>query len=130
MGMNNLVATEHQEQVALMQWWGYYSQAHSIPETLLFAIPNGSFRQKVTGAILKAEGVRAGVSDLFLAYPSGQYHGAFIELKRDRKASRVTVMQKRFLKFARDFGYYAVVAYGFEDAKHVIESYVGGKFDA
>lgn len=36
---------------------------------LLFAIPDGGRRDAVTGAHLKAEGVRAGVPDMFLAVP-------------------------------------------------------------
>lgn len=48
---------------------------------VLFAVPNGGNRYRVTGAILKAEGVVAGVSDLLLLHPSGKYHGLCIEMK-------------------------------------------------
>lgn len=47
----------------------------------LFAIPNGGARDEVTGGKLKAEGVLAGVWDLFLAIPVGEYGGCWIETK-------------------------------------------------
>jgi hypothetical protein len=47
----------------------------------LFAIPNGGRRDAVTGARLKAEGVVAGVADLFLAVPRGGCGGLFVEMK-------------------------------------------------
>ena len=53
----------------------------------LFAIPNGGARDVITGAILKREGVTAGVADLFLAVPRYKIGGEefcgglFIEMK-------------------------------------------------
>ena len=45
---------------------------------LLFAVPNGSRRDVVTGAILKREGVVAGVADLI---PMKCYASLCIEIK-------------------------------------------------
>lgn len=47
----------------------------------LFAVPNGGARNAITGAKLKAEGVMAGVWDMFLACPRGKFAGCFIETK-------------------------------------------------
>ena len=47
---------------------------------LLFAIPDGGRRDAVTGAHLKAEGVRAGGPDMFLAVPRQNAPGLFPEL--------------------------------------------------
>lgn len=52
---------------------------------VLFAIPNGGLRSAREAMRLRAEGVVAGVPDLFLAYASGPYHGLFIEMKRGKK---------------------------------------------
>ena len=44
--------TEHQEQVQLVRW---FRASH--PSVLIFAIPNGGYRSRVTASRLKAEGV-------------------------------------------------------------------------
>jgi hypothetical protein len=51
---------------------------------MLFAIPNGGARHKAIAGKLRAEGVRAGVPDICLPVPRGEYHGLFIELKRPK----------------------------------------------
>ena len=53
--------TEHEEQAALIEWWGLYARWKSLPPSLLMAIPNGGYRSAITGARLKAEGVRVGI---------------------------------------------------------------------
>jgi hypothetical protein len=44
-----------------------------------FAVPNGGRRDKITGAILKREGVKAGVPDIIVVRDGGSV--AFIEVK-------------------------------------------------
>lgn len=44
-----------------------------------FAVPNGEYRSKRTGARLKAMGVRPGVADIAIILPGGK--SAFMELK-------------------------------------------------
>jgi hypothetical protein len=78
------------------------------PGYILFAIPNGGRRGKLEAAIMKGEGVLAGTADLFLALPSGPYHGLFIEMKTEK--GRQTPAQKDFEKRASMSGYkYAIV---------------------
>lgn len=55
------------------------------------------------GAILKAMGVTAGVSDLFLAYPTPRYPGYWIELKHG--VNKPTALQHNFMKRMRQMGY-------------------------
>ena len=57
--------TESQEQKSLFKWWRVYSR-HA-PHLVMYHIPNGGRRDAITGARLKAEGVVAGVPDIFLA---------------------------------------------------------------
>lgn len=111
---------EHEAQVSLMEWWKLYSRTHKIDERLLFAIPNGGLRHVKTAAALKAEGVRAGVPDLFLALPIQRSHGVFIEMKKE-KGGVVRESQIQMLELLRAEGFTAVVCYGFQDAAAFIE---------
>src|SRR5262245_32523350 len=79
--------SEHAEQVALFMWaWDHRDEFPELQS--MFAIPNGSERAKPVAARLKAEGVKAGVSDVFLPLPivhnSGMYAGLWIEMKKRR----------------------------------------------
>lgn len=114
---------EHNEQVALMHWWSYASKSHGIPEHLLFAIPNGGDRNILVAAKLKAEGVRAGVPDLFLAVPRGRYHGLFVEMKKT-KGGRIQANQKKMLEILEVYGYHSIVCHGFFEARKEIENYI------
>lgn len=75
------------------------------------------------GRSLQQQGVRKGVSDVFIAYPVGKYHGLWIELKR-KKYARLSDEQKFWLENMNDVGYAAHVAYGHEDAISIIEKYL------
>lgn len=55
---------------------------------LLFAVPNGGARNAKEAAIMKGEGVTAGVADLILLYPSGGFHSLCIEHPRKRNGKR------------------------------------------
>lgn len=140
---------EHSEQVELFRWaakvafMGFEladadkaedkSQYKPCPELqMLFAIPNGGSRgdnatsRAIRGNQLKAEGVRAGVPDIFLAVPSKGFHGLFIELKRSvKKDSVVSDEQKRWKANLELHGYVVRVCYGAEEAKQLIKSYLG-----
>ena len=114
---------EHAEQVALCQW--FHLQYPSLRGRLI-AIPNGGHRNKATAARLKAEGVRAGVLDMFLLVARHGYHGLWIEMKRrDGVPSDVTDEQRDFIKTAQAEGYSAHVCYGWDKASEVIRIYLG-----
>ena len=114
---------EHTEQVILMQWWALAHQQFGIPEQLLFAIPNGGERNIIVAARMKKEGVRAGVPDLFLAVPKGEFHGLFIEMKKP-KGGRVSKNQSSMIKLLAAQGYAAKVCCGWVEARVEIERYL------
>jgi len=88
----------------------------------MFHVPNGGQRSKITGAQLKAAGVRAGVPDIFLPVKCGQYSGLFIELKvKDGKPSPE---QENWLTYLNEAGYYAMVAHGWIEAVATLENYL------
>ena len=118
---NGNIPTEHAEQKALFVWW---RTQYRHMEPLLIAIPNGGARTLRTGAMLKAEGVRAGVPDIFLAYPAGGYHGLWIEMKR-RAHGYASPEQKFMLNVFRKAGYDCAVCRGWDEAREKIQSYLG-----
>jgi hypothetical protein len=111
--------SEHQEQVMLITWFRMQYKQYKYH---LWAIPNGGSRHIVTAVNLKAEGVLAGVSDLFLMIPNSKYHGMFIEMKA--KTGSVSDKQKEFMAAASSMNYLAVVCYGFDEAKTAITNYL------
>jgi len=116
------IPTEHQEQVALMQWVAL-SKARFPALNNLAAVPNGGVRHIAVARKLKAEGVSKGYPDILLDYPSGIYHGLRIELKR-QKGSYPTPEQKEWLERLNNAGFKAVVCKGWVEAKEVIEAYL------
>lgn len=90
---------------------------------LMYAIPNGGLRNATVAAKLKAEGVKAGVPDIFLPAARGGYHGLYIELKRT-KGGRLSVEQVQWITDLLGQGYAVYKCEGWVKAKEIIESYL------
>lgn len=119
------VATEHAEQRSLFTWAALHR--HKYPQLAnMFAVPNGGWRHPATAAMLKAEGVKRGVPDIFLAWPSGNYHGLFIEMKR-LVGSKISEEQKEWASRLSAAGYLVVTCKGFDHARETIAKYLGEK---
>lgn len=118
-----ITATEHQEQVRVVDWAAHHESRW--PElALLFAIPNGGHRRKAVAAKLKAEGVKAGVPDMCLPVARGPYHGLYIELKT--LTGSATKEQRAWLQSLTEQGYCARLARGADMAIHFLEWYLTG----
>lgn len=126
--------TEHAEQMAVFCWAGQ-QQARFSCLRWLHAIPNAGARgNKVAASQLKAEGVKAGVADIFLpvgvwygeAQPSKTYYaGLYIELKREKGVpSDVSEEQIQFAKHVTRQSYAWVVCFGWREAVAAIEAYL------
>ena len=121
-GTRNNAPSEGVEQATLFSW--AKMQEYRWPELrLLHHIPNGGSRGKAEAARFKAEGVKAGVPDLFLPVARGPYHGLFIEMKR-QKGGKVSDAQKAWIATLTVQGYLAAVCYGWKDAAELIEDYL------
>ncbi len=112
--------TEHSHQVALFVW----AQQSGIPELKwMFAIPNGGQRTAVAGARLKAEGVKAGVPDIFLPIYRRTWSGLWIELKKPKGV--VSDDQNIWLDFLATQEYCTRVCWGWEEARNALLEYLG-----
>lgn len=96
----------HQE--ALFSWAAYRTEI--MPELqYMYHVPNGGKRDKATAAVLKRQGVKAGVPDIMLPAARAGYHGLYIELKAGENTT--TKKQKEWLEYLRQQGYYTAVCY-------------------
>ncbi len=109
------LVSEHSEQCAVIE----YCKIRRYP---VFAIPNGGSRNKAEAAKLKAEGVSAGVPDLFIPIPKQGCHGLFIEMKVGK--NRTSPEQDEWLALLRKNCYKAAVCYGADAAIKTIDDYI------
>lgn len=110
--------TEQETVISWAQW-----NENRFPELKwLHHIPNGGKRNKAEAARFKAQGVKAGVSDLFLPAAHGGYFGLYIEMKYGK--NRLTDAQAEFLRDMSKAGYSAHVAYGAQAAIGILEEYL------
>ena len=103
--------SEHLEQVRLVSWF-----RKTWPNVLLFAIPNGGGRSMAQGASLKAEGVVAGIPDLFC--PEWLL---WVEMKKV-SGGIVSPAQKGMIQYLHSLGHHVIIGHGFENAKAQIEA--------
>jgi hypothetical protein len=113
--------TEDAEQRTLISWCRWMEGQH--PEIgMIFHIPNGEYRTMTSGKRLKAQGVRAGIPDLFLAVTTTKFSGLWIELKSQK--GKVRPEQQEWITKLRLHGYAAYVCYGWKSAAETICEYL------
>lgn len=114
---------ESLEQRAFVQWCRYHPIAR-----VIFAIPNGGRRSKIEASILKAEGVRPGVPDLFLPVARCNAHGLFVEMKAED--GRESKDQTEYADQLASNGYAVVFAWMVDAAILGTEQYLAGTMPA
>lgn|SRR3990167_2922791 len=113
---------EHTIAVAFAMWWAYNHKRLGVTDgRLLFAVPNGGARHIAVARKMKAEGIRAGVPDYFLAVPK-ERHGLFLELKAEK--GRLSHDQAQMIDLLAAQGYAWAIAYGTDQAIKAIEDYL------
>lgn len=119
---------EGNEQTQLINWIRGSCRRGSLPENvehMIFAVPNGGHRHIRVAEKLKAQGQRAGVSDLVIPIARGGYFGLFIEFKASPPhSSSITKEQRQWLERVRSEGYAGVLSVGIEEAKRHITNYM------
>lgn len=88
----------------------------SFPDSLLFCVPNGGFRNKMEAARLKAEGVTAGVSDLIFIHKGHIY---FFEVKSEHGVQ--SLLQEQFQKFVEKQGFKYFIVRSAGEALDIVE---------
>ncbi|UCP00086.1 VRR-NUC domain-containing protein [Metapseudomonas lalkuanensis] len=113
---------EGSEQATLFKW---LQLAHPKAARLAYHVPNGGHRVKAVASKLKAQGVKAGVSDIVLPMARGGYFGLYIEFKATPPNDAVVSdSQQAFLMGVELEGYMALVCRGINEAMDVINGYM------
>lgn len=117
--------TEAQHQAAVISWSQQPDVRKMWPSLkLLHHIPNGGGRDKIEGKQLQRQGVKPGVPDLCLPVARGDYHGLYIEMKREDRGE-TSLDQDWWIEELSCQGYCAEVCHGCESAIRALEWYMG-----
>lgn len=115
--------SESATQQGLIRWWSFVCKQYGLPDFALMGFPLQGARTARNGARLKAEGMRAGTPDLFLAVPVGSKPGLWIEMKTP--IGTLTPAQKSFRDYlSRSYAHH--VCKGLDEARTVIDRYLKG----
>lgn len=110
---------EHRLQVACVRW---FNLQYPMLRGCLVAVPNGGRRDPVTGAMLKAEGATAGVSDLILFHRNKSSGALLIEMKTP--TGRQSAEQKQWQRAMESQGYRYVVCRSLDDFMRTVNAYI------
>lgn len=117
---------EELEQALFFHWVDGHLDLHPVMRWI-YAIPNGGQRNKLTAVKLKATGLRSGVWDVLVPYPtssdSGAFiHGLWIEFKYGKNG--LTDNQKEFRRDLEPFGWGFEVVYSSDEAIEIVKKYL------
>ncbi len=119
---------EHKEQAAVVPWFKLQYPRY---KNHIIAIPNGAHlagtvaQRAIKMRKMKAEGFKAGTSDLFIAVPKESFHGLWVEMKATGKTKcSVSDSQWEHIYDMRSVGYEAYPAYGQDHAMQIIKDYM------
>lgn len=108
-------ATEAQEQIKFVNWLRKqgFRPHHS---------PNGGHRNVLEAIKFKRMGTSSGFPDVFVPFPSGNFHGFFCEMKSLN--GKVSESQNDWIMYLKEQGYFAVVANSNEAAQAHFMDYI------
>ena len=114
--------SERQEQEVVIQWM---KLQHPWLVNHTIYIMNEKRCSVYVGSKLNAQGRLPGASDLFIAWPTNKYYGAFIEMKS--LTGKPTKIQLEFLQRMAKVGYFTCCCQGADNAIATITAYLGNK---
>lgn len=111
-----ILPTEAQEQEMFCRWL-------DLNKIDYFAIPNGGSRHKLEAINMKKQGIKKGVSDMFIFATE---KALFMEMKRrDPKLSKTSKDQVEFQDRANSYPYAeARICYGYDEAVAFVEEFL------
>lgn len=120
------IPTENQEQRWLVKWLSFH------PQLKYFFCKNNNEGKRTPsqGFNLKLMGLRPGVSDLLVYYPTKVHHGLFLEVKRhmhyppSAQKNKTWLAQEEFAQIVKSVGYEAKTCFGWEHGVKIIEEYL------
>ncbi len=92
---------------------------------ITFSIPNGAPRSITYAHKLLREGMKAGVPDIMVAYPSEPYHGLFVEFKSP--TGTLSEKQKTMIDLFSKQGYKVYVCNDLDKGISEFKKYIKGK---
>ena len=110
---------ESEMQRDCVRWFRYQYSQHG---GMLIGIPNGVATTERQGAILKAEGMLAGVADLLLLLPAQGYTLLAIEMKTDK--GRQSPRQQAWQQEAERHGIRYALVRSFDEFINIVEPYM------
>jgi len=113
--------SESSEQIAFFHWVRIQGCTDERFKTI-FAVPNGTNSSAKAGFKAKREGLRPGVSDVFVPIASRGYHGLFIEFKI--KPNKLSEKQEDFFKRVHGQGYACRIAWSADDGIKILKEYL------
>jgi hypothetical protein len=114
-----LSPSEHVIQAAYFQW----VRLRYPDLKLIYATPNAAKRSPQLARYMLAEGLTAGIPDVNIDIPRGDYAGARIEFKK--RDGRVTPEQKEAQRQLAGAGYWVIECRSTEAAIDATKSYLG-----
>lgn len=115
----------HKESNLQKQCVAWFRAQYPEHALMLFAVPNGGGRSRTEAAIMKAEGVTAGVADLILLEARGGWGSLCIEMKTREKGSKQRPSQKAWQEAAEAAGNRYAVIRSFEAFRALVTEYMG-----
>jgi hypothetical protein len=126
-----LSISEHDIQSLVIEW--AQRNEGNYPELKwLYSSLNGIFipgsRQMAYKIInhMKQEGMKKGVLDLCLPVARHDYHGLYIDVKRDKK-SEIQPEQIEFMDFLAQQGYYGTICVGYDETVETLTWYLNDR---
>jgi hypothetical protein len=89
---------------------------------MIYAIPNGGHRNKITAAKLKAEGVLKGMPDLCVPVARNGYNALYIEMKAGK--NKPTKNQRIAIDYLMKEGSKCEICYSFEQFRNIVNEYL------